>query len=145
MNVSKSSGLTTAIKVLFYTMSILCIFTGLNYTFRGDLMPYHYSFLGRGKDQMDAKTYIFLISAMQIIGGLMFGLGGALGVMTRNLGKQAVKLLPVITVLVTPPLIISFLVVVRIGEFIPVTLVSILIVLFTAALITMYISEKKQS
>ncbi|HPS56939.1 MAG TPA: hypothetical protein PK514_02440 [Spirochaetota bacterium] len=135
--------LILGVKILFYTISILCVFTGLNYILRGDLMPYHYSYLGRTKDQIEGKTLVLLISAAQVIGGMMLGFGAAFGMMTRNIGKSGSKLLPVMTVLAAPPLLVSFRVVLRIGEVIPRALIAMLIILFTAGLLIMYIREKE--
>lgn len=143
MKIQNENKLILGVKILFYIMSALCIFAGLNYMLRGDLMPYHYSYLGRTKDQIEGKTLVLLISATQIIGGMMLGTGAAFGMMTRNIGKSGSKLLPVMIVLVAPPLLVSFRVVLRIGEVIPQALVTMLIFLFTAGLLIMYLREKE--
>lgn len=143
MKIQDENKLILGAKILFYIMSALCIFSGFNYLLRGDLMPYHYSYLGRTKDQIEGRTLVLLISAAQIIGGMLIGFGAALGMMTRNIGKPGVKLLPVMTVLAAPPLLVSFRVVLRIGEVIPQALVAMLIFLFAAGLLIMYLREKE--
>lgn len=143
MKIKNSSRLMTGAKILFYTISVLCIITGLNYILRGDLMPYHYRYLGRSADQIEPRTLSLLISAARLIGGMMIGLGAAFGIMTRNIEKYRAVVLPGMTVLAGFPLAVAFLIVYSIGETVPMALVSVLIVLFTAGLIIMYLTGKE--
>lgn len=141
----KVNWLVTFSKILYYSLSALCIITGLNYILRGDIMPYHYRYLGRSADQIDTKTLTLLISAAQLIGGLLIGIGAAFGIMTRNIEKYRPAVLPAMTALVTFPLAVALLIVCRIGETVPQALVLVLILLFTAGLIITYLDGKKQS
>lgn len=143
MKIKNPDRLVTFAKILYYTLSVLCIITGLNYILRGDIMPYHYRYLGRTADQIDAKTLTLLISAAQLIGGLLIGIGAALGILTRNIDKYREVAFTSITVLGAFPLAVSFLIVCRIGETVPQALVSVLIVLFTTGLIITYLTGKK--